>query len=189
MHSKIVESLTSAHRMMEHVLTLIRLQGDMLHSKTRSEEYVFLQKAIGYMHNYPGLIHYPAEEFIFERLQHTEPDLTQLCMQLTEQHNEFNVMETTLFEYINQAQRGEMGARELIQKLAITYCSEQFEHIALEEKDILPQAVALLTTDDWLDIGCKSNLEMDPLGNPDILKRYDNLYDYIMLSDLNLTYH
>ena len=189
MHSKIVETLKNAHRMMEHVLTLIRLQADMLHPRTRSDEYAFLQKAIGYMHTYPGLIHYPAEEQIFVRLQNSTPETSQLCLRLTEQHIEFNNLETTLFGYINQAQKGDMGVHELIKKSANTYCMEQFDHITMEDKVLLPQAVALLTVDDWLDIGCKSNLAMDPLGDPDTLKHYDNLYDYIISTDPNLKAH
>jgi len=189
MYSKIVEALKNAHRMMEHVLTLIRLQADMLHPKTRQEEYVFLKKAIGYMHHYPGLIHYPAEELIFRHLLQSARDSTHLCIKLTEQHNEFNILEATLFKYIRQAQHGETAVRELIQKLINTYCTEQSEHIIMEEEEIFPQAINLLGADDWLDIGCKSNLEMDPLGNPDVLSHHESLYDYIMSLDLNLRSH
>lgn len=189
MHSKIVETLTNAHRMMEHVLTLIRLQADMLHPKTRQEEYIFLQKAIGYMHHYPGLIHNPAEELIFMHLLDSARDSTQLCIKLTEQHNEFNIIETTLFRYIREAQRGEVSARELIQKLVDTYCTEQSEHMIMEEEEVFPLAINLLGMDDWLDIGYKSNLEMDPLGDPDVLRHHESLYDYIMSLDLNLRSH
>ncbi len=189
MHSKTVETLTNAHRMMEHVLTLIRLQADMLHPKTRPEEYSFLQKAIGYMHNYPGLIHHPAEELIFVRLQHYASDSKQICLKLTEQHNEFNVLETALLDYIRQSRRGDKAARELLQKVTNTYCAEQFDHINLEETEVLPRAVAAFTADDWLDIGCKSNLGLDPLGDPDVLMHYGSLYDYIMSTDLNLKFH
>ena len=161
----------------------------MLHSRTRPEEYLFLRKAIGYMHNYPGLIHHPAEELIFTCLRQSVPDCAALCMQLTEQHNEFNILETTLFGYIDHAQRGEMACRELLKKLTNTYCMDQFEHITLEEDEILPKAVACLTPDDWRNIGCQSNLQLDPLGDPDILKHYDSLYDYITAIDINLQSH
>ena len=142
MHIHIVETLTTAHRMMEHVLTLIRLQVDMLQPLTKNEEFVFLRKAVGYMHNYPGLIHHPAEEMISERLKHYLPGAAPLCLKLGEEHKQFNVLETEW-----------------------------------------------LSKDDWLDIGCKSNLDMDPLSNPVILKHYDNLYDYIMSTSLNLGVH
>ena len=175
--------------MMEHVLNLIRIQADMLHPKTEMNELAFLQKAIGYMHNYPGLIHHPAEELIFERLQNHAPDAEQLCIKLTDQHKQFSILEITLLEYISQAQEGDLGAFELIKKLSSTYCVEHVDHIAVEENDLLPQAVSSLTTDDWLDIGYKSNLDMDPLANPDILQHHESLYDYIMSSNPSLKAH
>lgn len=189
MHKHIVESLSIAHRMMEHVLTLIRLQVDMLHPLTKNEEFVFLRKAVGYMHNYPGLIHHPAEEMISERLNHYIPDTAPLCLKLAEEHKQFNVLETTLLEYLNQGENGDKGACQLIKELGNTYCAEQFNHIDSEEHDMFPQAIKWLSEDDWLEIGCKSNLDMDPLSNPVILKHYDNLYDYIMSTSLNLEIH
>ena len=189
MHSEIVEILTNAHRMMEHVLTLIRLQADMLHPQTHNDEFVFLQKAIAYMHNYPGLIHHPAEELILHRLENHAPDTHPLCLKLLEQHKQFNIVETTLITYAGQAQQGDKAACELIKELGNTYCMEQFEHTGCEDKEMLPEAIRWLSTEDWLEIGCRSNLKMDPLGNPEILSRYNNLYDYIMATDLNLEIH
>ncbi len=181
--------LTNAHRIMEHVLTLIRLQADMLHPLTKGNELAFLQKAIGYMHNYPGLIHHPAEELIFERLRNHAPDTLQLCTKLTEQHKQFSILEITLLEYISQAQKGDKNVCLLIKKLSNTYCLEYVDHISIEENDLLPRAIVLLQKNEWLDIGYKSNLNRDPMSNPSILKHHDNLYDYIMSTNLNLKTH
>ena len=189
MYIRIAEMLASAHRMMEHVLTLIRLQADMLHSETDAKELTFLQKAIAYMHNYPGLIHHPAEELIFERLQNLAPDTTPLCTKLTEQHRQFSILEIALLAYIAQAQQGDKGICGLIKKLSSTYCVEHVDHLSLEENDLLPQAGAFLTRNDWLDIGYKSNLDMDPLANPDVLRHHESLYDYIMSTDPSLKAH
>ena len=189
MQSKIVELLTHAHRMMEHILTLIRLQADMLHCESEAQELAFLQKAIAYMHNYPGLIHHPAEELIFEHLLQQTSDALQLCTKLIEHHKEFNVLETTLLEYINQALHGDKDAFELIKKLSDDYCREHVDHLALEDNELLPQAISALTPDDWRNVAYKSNLAMDPLGNPDIRKHHGNLYDYIMSTNPNLKPH
>jgi len=174
---------------MEHVLTLIRLQVDMLHPVTKSEEFVFLQKAVGYMHNYPGLIHHPAEEMISERLGKYLPDSSPLRLKISDEHKQFNILETTLLEYLDQGKKGDKGACQLVKELGSTYCAEQFNHMECEENEMFPQAVKWLSADDWLDIGCKSNLDMDPLSNPAILKHYNNLYDYIMSTRLNLEIH
>lgn len=180
MHSKIVAPLKNAHRMMEHVLTLIRLQVDMLHAKTRQEEFIFLQKALDYMQNFPSLIHHATEELILDRLRSRVPHYSELCKKLTNQHRQFHIMETRLLEFINQAERGDSSVLEPLKKLTHDYCMAQSDHILMEEQEMLPKAVASLTQDDWLDIGCQSNLQIDPLADPDIVKHYDNLYDYIM---------
>ena len=189
MHTKIVENLTVAHRMMEHVLTLIRLQADILHREMEAEEFEFLRKAIGYMHNFPGLIHHPAEELIAERLQKQAPGILELCIRLADQHKQFNILEITLLKYIKQAQNGDEHAHGLIKKLCNTYCMEYFNHIAVEEKELLSRAISFLKTKDWLDIGMNTNLAMDPLADPNILKLHENLYDYILSTDPNLKSH
>lgn len=189
MQSKIVELLTNAHRMIEHIITLIRLQADMLHRETEAQELAFLQRAIAYMNNYPGLIHHPAEEMIFDHLVKKRSDALQLCAKLVDQHKEFSILETTVLEYIGQAHCGNKDAFELIKKLSDTYCREHADHLALEENEMLPRAISVLAPDDWRDVACRSNLHMDPLGNVDVLKNHDNLYDYIMSTNPNLKPH
>ena len=189
MHSKIAESLTVAHRMMEHVLTLIRLQADILHDDTETEEFVFLHKAIGYMHRFPGLIHQPAEELIAERLKHHAPDTLELCIKLADEHKQFNILEIMLIKNIKHALEGNKSVAARIKILCNSYCDKYFNHIAIEEKELLSKAVSFLTTNDWLDIGFKANLAMDPLANPNTLKQHGNLYDYIMSSNPDLKGH
>lgn len=189
MHEDIVEALSTAHQMMAHIITLIRVQIDMLYPDTDSLQFEFLSKAIGYMNNFPGIVHHPAEDLIFERLVLHAPQIEPLCAHLIEQHNTFKSMEAAILGHIPRAQSGDGEACRRIKALGLAYCTDHVGHIDDEEGEALPQAVNWLSADDWREIGNKLNFAADPLSDPKILTRYDSLYDFIMEMGTTLTRH
>lgn len=189
MHEKIIEALTSAHRTMKHVLTLVRVQVDMLHPEAERTQFEFLHNAIGYMHNYPGLVHHPTEELIFERLVRFAPQTGPLCARLIEQHKTFKEQEAAMLSHIRSAQSGDGAACGRIREIGVAYCDAHADHIDGEESEALPRALDCLLVADWREIGAKSHFETDPLGDPKTLARYGSLYDYIMAASVNFSRH
>ena len=190
MHSKeIVQALSDTHRRMEHVLTLVRLQVDSLQPANDTAGCRFLKNAFGYMHNYPGLVHHPTEEIIFTRLTAHAPETHALCNRLTKQHAEFGRQETSLMRHIRNLQSGETSAYRHAKELGLAYCAAHADHIRSEEVDLIPQALKWLPEEDWKDIGARSQKMIDPLLEWHALKRYNNLYDYLMEANGHFDVH
>lgn len=189
MHNHVIRSLRNGHKMMEHVLTLIRLHLDMLGPQPDADQFKFLQNAIAYMHLYPGLIHHPAEELMFERLVSRAPHTQAMCGRLEEQHAMFKMMESSMLERLREAQMQQADVLACIREVGGAYCLTHAEHIAAEEGEVLPEAMNWLAPEDWSEIGEKSLFHIDPLSNPRILADYDNLYDYLMEEGINFTRH
>lgn len=189
MHEEIVDALTTAHRMMTHVLTLIRVQVEMLFPEADASQFEFLGKAIGYMNKYPGVVHHPVEEIVFERLLGYAPELQPVCANLTNQHNTFKVDEAAILGHIPRARNGDGEACRQIKALGLEYCIDHIGHIDDEEGQVLPEAVRRLRADDWRAIGASANFALDPLSDPKTLARCDNLYDFIMAMDTSATRH
>ena len=174
---------------MEHVLTLIRVQIDILHPESVPEQYVFLRRAMGYMHTYPGLIHHPAEELIFERLVAYAPQAGPLCDRLSKEHTLFADEETAIFGHIANAEQGDGASWRQIRERGAEYCVMHSGHINDEESKALSQAVNWLSPRDWRNIGEQCRFEHDPLSNPAVLGAYESLYDYIMAENVSFDRH
>jgi len=189
MQHEIARDLIDAHRNMERVLTLIQLQVDSLKPGADAEGFMLLGNAVGYMRNYPGVIHHPTEELIFGRLIARAPETRILCVRLHEQHEVFREQEALLLRRIRNAQGGELAACADIKRVGTAYCAEHSNHIRLEELDMFPQAIKWLNAFDWDQIGESARAGVDPALERNDLKQYDNLYDYLMNAGRNFDLH
>jgi hemerythrin-like domain-containing protein len=189
MYHEIAYDLTEAHRNMERVLTLIQLQMDSLKDGSDPDGFLLLSNAIGYMRNYPGVIHHPVEELIFGKLIQHAPETRTVCARLHEQHQTFRQRESTLLRRIHSAQAGDMGACQQVKTAGKAYCTEHANHIRSEEVDLIPWAVRWLDEDDWTEIHARARASIDPALERNDLKQYDNLYDYLMSAGKSFNIH
>jgi len=188
MHHRIAQELTDAHRNMERVLTLVRLQVDSLKEGQDASGFLLLSNAIGYMRDFPGVIHHPVEDLIFTRLVQHAPETRAVCARLHDQHLNFRRREATLLRRIHSAQGGDAEACREVKRMGTAYCTEHANHIRSEEVEVFPQAERWFGASDWEDIREQSKLIMDPLQERD-LQQYDNLYDYLMTAGKRFNLH
>lgn len=180
MSQDIVLALGLAHRNMERVLTLMRLQLDALQAGSSSQGYTFLNNCILYMYNYPGLLHHPTEEILFTRLARQAPETRELCLRLSAQHQTFHRQETALLKRIRLANNGDPTAWREIKEVGAGYCSDHSEHIRSEDREALPQAVQKLPASDWSEVRHHSKTMLARLSEQRELERNATLYDYLM---------
>lgn len=182
---EITRSLTDGHRNMERVLTLIRFQLDSMREEEGGEppNFKLLGNAFVYMRDYPGVNHHPVEEMIFDKLVGYVPEHRLVCSQLTGQHKSFGGREEGLIQHIRRARLGDEMARRHVKDLGIAYCAEHSSHIRSEEVDVLPGATRWLTPTDWQEVARRSRATIDPGLEQRELKRYDNLYDRLMMEE------
>ena len=182
MYRPFIQNLHDAHRRMECVLTLLRLQIDSLRPQNDPAVYTFLSNAINYMHNFPRLNHHACEELILNRLIAHERGSRELCAGLTQQHQTFQEQESQLLLQIRRAQASESDAVTNIRKIGTTYCEMHADHIRREERDALPMAVDTLRVEEWQTIIGQSRLVRDPFDRTDRMKGFEALYEYLVAS-------
>lgn len=182
MYNPTIRLLREGHRNMQHVLTLVRAQVTTLRGAADLEGYTLLTNAIGYMHGYPGLVHHPTEEVIFTKLASASPSAHAVCVLLRDQHHEFVEQEADLLRYIREAQAGDQGAYEMLQKQTAAYCLAHADHIMTEEAEIFPSAEKCLSEPDWREALARFQGLTDPVFGGAELKRYESLYDYLVRS-------
>ena len=185
MGKKIAQSLTRDHKVIQTVLPLIRMQVNALGVDSGDSQIEFLRKAISYMNIYPGVIHHPAEELIFERLVQYSPELIPFCEELIDQHKQFKSIETSILNDIDLFRSGDADAIDRIKANGIDYCEAHIVHVDSEEESILPVALDRFTEDDWMELKKHLNLEIDPLSKLTVFNHYESVYDFIMDFDLS----
>ncbi len=189
MYEDIIQPLRDGHRTMRHVLTLLRAQLDMLHPDAGAQPVGLLKNAVGYMHNFPGLIHHPVEELIFERLIRHAPHTEPLCAHLVKQHATFKRQEEEMLDHLRAAGNPGDGVHARLKEIGVHYCMDHADHIDGEESKTLPEAIKWLHARDWQAIREKCRFDIDPLSNPATLARHDSLYDYLMTGTTNFSRH
>ena len=189
MHEQTINALNDGHRTLKHVLSLLRFQLDILAPEAHRDSFKFINNAISYMSTFSGLVHHPAEELIFERLVGYAPHTAPLCAQLAEQHDSFKTQEIAIMDRLSGKKANEAVRCRWIKKAGSCYCDDNEDHMDTEESKAFPHAIKWLKVADWDEIQEQSRFDLDPLTDPGILARYDNVYDYIMDSSESFTRH
>jgi hemerythrin-like domain-containing protein len=133
--------------------------------------------------------HHPTEDLIFAKLVQYVPESRMTCNRLTKQHRSFGRQEVTMLWHLRSARCGDEDSRERVRDMSISYCADHSRHIHSEELDVFPQAVRCLSSADWKDVEDHSNQINDPVFEKNELRRFDNLYDYLMAEGKRFDMH
>lgn len=179
MHRLITDRLLLDHRNIGNVLTLMRMQLDILRPQD-AKGFALLSNATNYLIHYPGVLHHPLEEVMFDRVADQEPGAGSVQRRLREEHSHLTTSATGLVARIGLQQLSAEPNITELRDTGIAYILAYGDHISFEEREVLPLALDTLSAQQWFDIRSKMAWEDDPLFNRDTLSLYDNLYDALM---------
>ena len=137
-----------------------------------SPHYELMLDIMFYMTHYSDALHHPKEDLAFARIKAREPQANALVEALDEQHEELRRMGSELVVRLSDVFNGAVTTREDIAALAHDYVATFREHIAFEERKMLPTAARLLDAADWAAIDAAVRHFDDPLFGPNPEPRY-----------------
>ncbi|MGE5624536.1 MAG: hemerythrin domain-containing protein [Bacillota bacterium] len=179
MNSTPIDALRREHANMRSVLALVARQLDMLEA-TGSADFVLMANALYYMRKFPGHVHHPKEDLIFDKLEKADPAWKDEVAKLRSQHQEIYALEDELVEAaLDNPRPLTEDARKLLEK-GRRYLKLQREHSEAEEKILFPQALTALKARDWSEIAGKVKQVDDPLFGAHNGSRYRLLYEHLM---------
>ena len=134
-----------------------------------------------YIDEFPERLHHPKEsDLLFPRLGRVRPDLLPVIHALEEDH----IMgEGRVRELQHQLLAWELlgeSRRPPFERQAQEYVRFYLDHMATEEKQILPAAREALTTADWEVLDAAFSVDRDPLAGGMRDPRYDRLFTRIV---------
>lgn len=174
-----LDGLRREHSNMRSVLALIGRQLDLLQAET-GNDMVLLLNALYYMRKFPGAVHHPKEDAIFERLAAVEPGWRDEVAKLREQHHEIYQLEDWLMEAALQMPKPGEALRTRLIEFGHHYLELQRRHSEFEEKMLFPQALASLGPADWNAIAARFKAVDDPLFGEHGGERFHLLYAHLL---------
>lgn len=131
-------------------------------------DFAVLRAMLLYVDEYPERLHHPKEsELLFPKVRLRAPELSSVLDRLDHDHERGDVALRDLshrllaFEVLGEPRRA------AFETALETYTRRYLEHMAIEEHEILPAALRLLTAQDWDELDNAFAANLDPLtGHP-----------------------
>lgn len=141
--------------------------------------YQLMRDAVHYLNNYADRVHHPREDVAFERLVGHDPAYQFSVERLKQEHRAIAVAGAALLELLEETIQDTIIARATIESAASLYLVYFRNHLATEERDILPRVAAVLTPEDWALVKAAVPDIPDPLSGDDVYAEYRELRGWI----------
>ena len=161
------------HRNFARLLDLIEQQFNA-YEAGKHPDYELMRSAVHYLRHYPDRFHHPREDVAFRRLVQRDPQLRSDIEWCIREHALIAEAGEKLLNCLNQIIAGDEVERTGLKVAAGTYLAYYRHHLAVEEHQIIPRAVELLTPDDWAAVSDIA-AEPDPLFGTEVDARYSEL--------------
>ena len=143
-------------------------------------DFDLLNLIVHYIEAFPATFHHPKEEeYLFAAVLKRDPAAATLIDRLCDEHAEGLSMINELWASL-QAFRQRASARDRFFDAASRLIDSEREHIACEERTILPLAAQVLRPQDWLQVNTAFAQNASPLLGPERKAQFDTLFGQIL---------
>lgn len=157
--------IRAEHRALAAVINSMKSMVAEIRAGRLTADYPLFWSMIHYIDAFPERLHHPKEdEWLFARIQERTRAADGLIEALLKQHwagdSELDLLRKALGNY----EAGVEGALESLDAAVQHYAEFTWQHMATEERELLPIAETCLTTTDWQDIAHAFQENCDPLA-------------------------
>lgn len=143
-------------------------------------DFLIMRDIMKYMNCYPDVVHHPLEEIIFEKLENKDDSLNDIINQLYKEHTEIDDIGDKLADKLSTISAGEVSSLADFLENSEKYIQLMRAHMNLEEGEVFPKIMELLTRDDWEAIDVTLAKQEDPVFGNKVDEEYQNLYDSVI---------
>lgn len=162
------------HEYFGRLLKLLENQVAVFHGGEQPN-YELMRDIVFYLRKFSDQIHHPREDAAFAILAKREPDRQMEVNRLLQEHRVIAHAGEALLVLLEEIVGGAFVARAQVESAASTYLVYYHNHIATEERHILPLAAKLLSAQDWQTVADAAPLLDDPLFGSDPQERFREL--------------
>lgn len=169
------QALSAMLRSMLMLLTHARREGS-------APDFEVLRAMLFYVDEFPERLHHPKEtRLLFPKLRERAPELAAVIDRLDHDHEHGEAAIRTLehallaYEVMGEPRRADFEAA------AERYVGFYLDHMAIEERELLPAAQRLLTAADWAELDTAFAENRDPLTGHEAAPDYQPLFRKILM--------
>jgi hemerythrin-like domain-containing protein len=144
------EILKSEHRSIAAVLNGLKELARLAQDPDIKPDFRALRAMVRYIDEYPERLHHPKEDkYLFARLLARAPHTLPLVRRLTQQHEDGARMIRELERALLFLEEGWPQGRLEFRQAVDDYARFHWDHMRLEEQELMPLAERELTQEDW----------------------------------------
>jgi hemerythrin-like domain-containing protein len=136
-------------------------------------DYDVIRGVINYFLSFPDIYHHPKENLIFERLEARDPDTAGAIGNLRTHHEQLSARARAYGEAIGAASGDASAPRHAFIGWGRAFLALQRDHIAMEERLLLPAAERAFTEADWQVVQAAMTDRDDPLLDESVGEHFD----------------
>ena len=175
--TEIIAKLQEDHRHPVQIFDLIDRELEAI-EHGQEPNFDLLAHILDYIKYYPDVFHHPLEDFVFDCLgQRTE--LLPVVDQLQDDHLKLAELTKAFRDSVTHLEGGDNSALgDRVITLGRAYVEHQRRHMATEEDIVFPQALGVLTDEEWArfqEYAAAAAPEADPIFGPSVTARYQEL--------------
>ena len=176
-----IQIIEDEHRSLAAVLHGLLYLVREIRLRGTAPDFELLGAMLHYIDAFPERFHHPKEDaYLFRRLRERDPGAAQVLDRLEAEHRDgvkhIQRLKDALARYQHE------GAREFagFAKGVADFASFHWEHMRVEETDVLPRARKHLTSADWTEIDAAFANNEDPLLGESARASYRELFRRIV---------
>ena len=176
----VIERIEAEHRNMAKVLKVLEQLVERAQDKPRKDDVDRLFDICHYLRVFPDAIHHPKEDHhIFDPLRTEVPEHYELLAKVQSQHQACARHTERLYETLKGYADGHVSA-DALREVAGDYLKFQFEHMRLEESEVLPLAARFLDKTSLSSATRAFAAHGDPLFGENLEAGFNALYQRIV---------
>ncbi|RTL56847.1 MAG: hemerythrin domain-containing protein [Rhodocyclaceae bacterium] len=151
--NKAIEIIHDEHMALAAVLNAMLHIVDGIESRKSVPDFELLSLIVKYIAEVPENLHHPKEDqYLFTFLRRKWPASTEVLAQLEKEHRGGGERISSLQSALSEYQRlGDLGFQKFSAE-ARTFAAQEWRHMSLEEKKVMPLAREYLAKEDWNEI-------------------------------------
>jgi hemerythrin-like domain-containing protein len=175
-----IEVWHTEHDYFKRLLALLHDQVAVFETGRRAN-YELMQDILSYLRGYSDRYHHPREDVAFARLELRAPEMGPVLARLRQEHRVIANAGEKLLGLLESILDDSLVPRSEVEAAAATYLVYYENHIAREEREVLPRAARALDAEDWEAVNAAVPAGPDPLFGTDPAQHYKDLRRQIAL--------
>lgn len=160
---KTIDIIHDEHRALASVLQALRFVVEGIRNGKVQPDFRLLAAMVDYITQVPEKVHHPKEDdYLFPKLRSRSAEAAALIGTLEQQHSDGYRMTNALLQALIHYQSVGAAGFAAFDALVQDYLDFNWQHLNLEERELLPLARTALNEDDWRELDAEFSANFNP---------------------------